>query len=202
MNHNIDHPSPPPEKVARPIPWPHAPTHELSESGAYFVTAGTYSKHHHFRGRQRLEVLHRGLLSVARNFGWTLEAWAVFSNHYHFVGYAPVAEQGASSLQPMLWTLHKKTAIWINRLDRAAGRKVWHNYRETLLTYQKSYLARLNYVHQNAVKHGLVATARLYPWCSAGWFEETARPAQVKTIYSLPIDRLNVCDDYEVAPEF
>jgi hypothetical protein len=30
-------------------PWPHAPTHQLSESGTYFVTAGTYLKDHHFR---------------------------------------------------------------------------------------------------------------------------------------------------------
>jgi hypothetical protein len=24
--------------------WPHAPTHQLSENGTYFVTAGTYLK--------------------------------------------------------------------------------------------------------------------------------------------------------------
>ncbi len=202
MNNNIDHRSPPPRKVSRPVPWPHAPVHDLSESGTYFVTAGTYLKRHYFRGAKRLEVLHRGLLTVARDSGWTLEAWAVFSNHYHFVGHPPVEEQGASSLRSMLGSLHEKTAIWVNRLDGAAGRKAWYNFRETLLTYQKSYLARLNYVHQNAVKHGLVSVARLYPWCSAGWFEETARPAQVKTIYALPIDRLNVCDDYEVAAEY
>ena len=38
------------------------------------VTAGTYKKQHHFGADQRLEVLHRGLLSVARDFGWRLEA--------------------------------------------------------------------------------------------------------------------------------
>ena len=26
---------------------------------------------------------------VAHEFGWQLEAWAVFSNHYHFVGHSP-----------------------------------------------------------------------------------------------------------------
>jgi len=46
----------------------------LDEHGTYFVTAGTYQKEHHFRGAQRLEVLHRGLLTVARDFGWQLEA--------------------------------------------------------------------------------------------------------------------------------
>src|ERR1039458_9298182 len=68
-------------------------------------------------------------------------------------------------------------------MDGVEGRTVWHNFRDTRLTYQYSYLARLNYVHRNAVKHGLVPVANQYPWCSAAWFERIASPAQVKTIY-------------------
>ena len=182
--------------ASRRIPWPHAPTHQLSESGTYFVTAGTYLKQHHFRGHERLAVLHRGLLKVAEEFGWALEAWAVFSNHYHFVGHSPAGGDGAGSLPRMLGRLHEKTAKWVDRLDGAPARTVWHNFRETRLTYPKSYLARLNYVHWNPVKHGLVRVANLYPWCSAAWFERTATPAQVKTIYAFRADRLNVYDDY------
>ena len=59
----------------------------------------------------------------------------------------------------MLGVLHTRTASWVNRLDKTSSRKVWHNFWETKLTYQKSYLARLNYVHQNPVKHGLAAMA-------------------------------------------
>lgn len=136
------------------IPWPHAPQHRLGEHGIYFVTAGTYLKTHHFRGPERLAVLHRGLLQVCADFGWRLEAWAVFSNHYHFVAESPAT---AESLPAMLSLLHEKTSKWVNKLDKATGRKAWHNYRETLLTYERSYLARLNYTHRNAVKHGLVA---------------------------------------------
>jgi len=185
----------------RKIPWPHAPTHMLAASGTYFVSAGTYLKQHHFRARQRLSVLHRGLLTVARDFGWSFEAWAVFSNHYHFVGHSPAGQDSAASLSQMLRLLHRRTARWINDLNSSPRRKVWHNYRETRLTYEKSYLARLNYVHQNPVKHGLVLVASQYPWCSAGWFEQTATPAQVKTIYNFPVDRLNVDDDFDVEAE-
>ncbi len=102
----------------------------------------------------------------------------------------------------MLAKLHERTAKWVNRLDSMAGRKVWHNFWETRLTHEKSYLARLNYVHQNPVKHQLTLTANAYPWCSAGWFEKTATPAQVKTIYSFPTDRLKVLDEFAVAPEW
>ncbi len=179
------------------VPWPHAPTHRLGAQGAYFVTAGTYQKRHHFRSASRLEVLHRGLLKVAARSGWELEAWAVFSNHYHFVAHSPVKEPTAQGLVAMLSELHKKTADWVNRLDAVPGRQVWFNYWDTRLTFQRSYLARLNYVHQNPVRHGLVAVANQYPWCSARWFERTASAAQVKALYRFAVDKVRVFDDFE-----
>ena len=182
--------------TSRPIPWPHAPTHQLCEAGTFMVTAGTYGKAHVFRETQRLDVLHRGLLTVARDFDWQLEAWAVYSNHYHFVGRSP--QSGARTLSRMLGNLHHKTAAWVNRLDGTPGRRVWHNFWETRLTYERSYFARLNYVHQNAVRHGLVGAAHHYPWCSATWFETHARPAQVRTIYGFKLDRVRVADEYDL----
>ncbi|MFM1770765.1 MAG: hypothetical protein RJA22_3294, partial [Verrucomicrobiota bacterium] len=92
--------------------WPHAPVHQLAAAGIFFVTASTYHKLHHFRSGQRLQVLHRGLLSLAADYGWHLEAWAVFSNHYHFVGRSPSGAPAATTLGPMLKNLHSKTAGW------------------------------------------------------------------------------------------
>jgi putative transposase len=182
--------------------WPHAPTHQLAEAGTFFVTAATYGKVHHFAGRSRVGVLHRGLLKVAQASGWQLEAWAVFSNHYHFIAHSPVGAKHAGSLRVMLGRLHERTAKWINRLEGSTGQKIWHNFWETRLTYEKSYRARLNYVHNNAVRHGLVTVANQYPWCSAGWFERTATPAQIKTIYSFKTDQLHLGDDYDVSRDW
>jgi putative transposase len=186
----------------RPIAWPHAPLHQLAEAGTFFVTAGTYRHELHFQGAQRLEVLHRGLLHVARQYGWQLEAWAVFANHYHFVGHAPGGASSAASLGVMLRLLHAKTATWINELDGTPHRQVWHNFWETRLTYESSYRARLCYTHQNAVKHGLVTVAHDYPWCSAAWFERTASVAQRQTVNNLQTDRIHVHDDYQVAGDW
>jgi len=174
-------------------------THQFTSSPR---TALTLSPPEPTKRNSSPEVLHRGLLTVARDFGWQFEAWAVFSNHYHFVAHSPQHEDSAESLSAMLGLLHEKTAKWINRLDGSRGRQVLHNFWETKLTYQRSYLARLNYVHQNPVKHGLVVVANQYPWCSARWFELTARPAQIKTIYSLKTDRLKIYDEYEPTDEW
>lgn len=155
-----------------------------------------------FSGARRLRVLHRGLLTVAEKFNWRLEAWAVFSNHYHFIAHSPADAADASSLKTMLQVLHVKTAEWINKLDASPKRKVWCNFWDTKLTHQRSYFARLNYVHQNAVKHGLVPVACRYPWCSAAWFERTASAAIVKSIYRFKIDRIDVGDDFELSTDW
>jgi putative transposase len=175
--------------------WPHAPTHRLSEHGTFLVTAGTLYKEHHFRTSPRLDLLETKLLELARQYGWQLEAWAVFSNHYHFIGHSQPA---SARLNVFLGHLHRVTAREVNERDGTADRQVWYNFWETRLTYERSYLARLNYVHQNPVRHGLVRVASHYRWCSAAWFERTVTPAQVKTIYGFKIDQLRVLDDFEV----
>jgi putative transposase len=157
------------------------------------VTAGTYDKAHLFADGPRLEMLHDELLSVAAACGWQLQAWAAFTNHYHFVG---ITEGSAESLTEMTRRLHSVTAIELNRIDGQPGRKVWHNYWDKHLTYQRSYFARLNYVHNNAAKHGLVERATAYPYCSAAWFQRTAPPTFVKSIQSFRTDRLDVPDDF------
>ena len=97
------------------LPWPHAPTHQLCERGTYLVTAATYQKAHYFRGAERLRVLQRGLLKLAADYGWQIEAWVVFPNHYHFVAHSPAALPSAENLPKMLTKLHTKTATWLNR---------------------------------------------------------------------------------------
>ncbi|TAK92673.1 MAG: hypothetical protein EPO07_19245 [Verrucomicrobia bacterium] len=175
------------------VPWPHAPVHKLGDNAVYFVTAGTLHKERLFHDKARLDLLERRLMGLASQYHWQLEAWAVFSNHYHVVarGFPDSANLGK-----FLKHLHADTARELNRLDGKEGRKVWFNFRDTKLTFEKSYLARCNYVHQNAVHHKLVLVANQYPWCSAAWFERVASPAMVQTIYSFKTDQVNVEDDF------
>ena len=175
--------------------WPHAPIHRLTGTGAYMVTAGTYRKAHHFRDPARLNLLQDQLLALALEHHWQLQAWAVFSNHYHFVGHA---QPGCKALSDWIAMLHQRMASHVNELDECAGRRVWFEYWDTRLTFERSYLARLHYVHQNPVRHGLVRAASNHPWCSAGWFEQRAQPSFFHTVTSFKIDRVHVPDDYQV----
>ena len=162
------------------VDWPHAPVHRLSGKGTFIVTSSTLYKRHLFWDAWSLDMLQAMLLHEAKTYSWQLEAWACFSNHFHFVGHAL---EDASSLIPFLSKLHAESGRQINERDDQPSRQVWFNYWDTQLTFQNSYLARLNYVHQNPVRHGLVPVANQYRWCSAAWFERSATSARVKTIY-------------------
>src|SRR5438874_3019376 len=92
-----------PSQQPQPKDWPHAPLHRLSDHGTFIVTAGTLHKQHFFCRPECLDLLESALLRLAKRFGWQLEAWAVFSNHYHFVANA---QAGAEDLRRFLKQLH------------------------------------------------------------------------------------------------
>lgn len=157
------------------------------------VTAGTHAKQAFLNTPARLDFFRDALFSCAREFCWQLRAWAILSNHYHFLAASP---PDASNLKKMLGKLHMTTAKQLNLWDRTPGRKVWFQYWDTHITFEPSNLARLNYIHQNPVKHGIVRSAEDYAWCSAAWFAENASPAFVKTVAGFKTDRLGIVDDF------
>jgi len=173
--------------------WPHAPIHRIGSDGVYMITGATLHKKPLFSTPEKLTALENEILGLAKFYSWQLEAWAVLMNHYHMIARG---QPDSARLDTYLKHMHCNTARDLNMQDQAVGRTVWYNFWETRLTYERSYLARLNYVHQNAVKHGLVRVANQYQWCSAAWFERIASTAAVKTIYSFKTDKIKIHDDY------
>src|SRR6185295_13265442 len=95
--------------------------------------------------------------SVPTEFSW-LPGQPCISNIYSMeLNDSTFLKAFCSRLQKdYLWQLEAWAAFTI---DNATGRQVWYNFWDTKLTFENSYLARLNYVHQNPVKHGLVCIA-------------------------------------------
>ena len=174
--------------------WPHSPSHRLTLPGTYIVTAGTYLKQHFFSTPDLLTYLTNLLLDLAQTHGWALQAWAVFANHYHYVG----ESEKPDTLRRFTRELHSISAHEINARQTLPRRKIWFQYWESQVTFHRSYLARLHYVHNNPVHHGLVRRASQYNWCSASWFERTSTAAFRNTVYSFPVDRLGIPDDFDL----
>jgi putative transposase len=171
----------------------HNPPHYFVPNAMYMVTGAILHKQHLLREDGRKEFFMRILFEKAGTLNWQLEAWAVLHNHYHFIAQAP---ENSTTLAKLIRQVHSITAIQINRWDNISGRQVWQNYWDTCITYEKSYLARLRYVHENPVKHGIVENAADYPYCSYRWFIEQGTNDLKEQVVNQQIDNVNVFDDF------
>ena len=174
--------------------YPHNPPHYFVPNALYIVTGAVLHNEHLLKSDKHKLLVLGILLERARHWGWDLEAWAILENHYHFIARAP---ENALTLEKLIRQFHSKSAVELNKLDKTLGRKVWYNYWDTCITLEKSYYARLNYVHLNPVKHGLIEAAEDYPFCSYRWFLDNADESFQNTVLNQAIDRVDVFDDFD-----
>jgi putative transposase len=128
--------------------WPHAPVHLLTQSGAYMVTGATHDRFPYLFTTRRLTDFQNHLFALAEQYGWQLQAWAILSNHYHFTAISP---NNPRNLSQFIKHLHSVSAKAIDADDNVRSRQVWYQYWDSLITYQRSYYARLRYVNHNPV---------------------------------------------------
>jgi putative transposase len=106
--------------------WPHAPPHRLQSAGVFFLTSRAHGGRHLLMEDDMKDWFQDRLFSLAVDYGWRLEAWAILSNHYHLIGHSPPA--GGQTLRHLVTALHSLTTKERNRRDGAAGRnRLWHN---------------------------------------------------------------------------
>ena len=157
------------------------------------ITASTRHKEQLFRDRTRLALLDVAIMDALQHYGWEAQAWAIFANHYHLIAKSP---DTGTSLKPMIQRIHSESSRELNVMDGRNSRQVWFNFWDTCLTFEKSYLARLNYVHNNPVKHGMATVAENYEFCSAAWFKAHSPADFRRKVESFKYDSVKVFDDF------
>ncbi|MBE2228152.1 MAG: transposase [Ignavibacteria bacterium] len=143
----------------------HNPPHYYKKNAKYFITGSIYKKRDLLKSSEAKNKLYEYFIKSANNFNWVLEDWVILNNHYHLMLESP---DNPATLSEMMGNIHRYSAIWINknvRYDRAYD-KVWHNYWDKCLTYERSYFTRLNYIWFNPVKHKLADDAKDYEFGS------------------------------------
>ena len=174
--------------------WHHSPPHIFKTDANYMITSGTYHKEHFFNTSAKLKLLESIILDSMSEFSWTPVAWAVMSNHYHLIA-RPEAEKDIK-LSKIFKTIHGRSSIQLNKIDNIKGRKIWFEFWDTCLTYENSYYARLKYVMNNPVHHGIVENAEDYEFCSAGYFKFNADKQIRKRLETYGTENLKIRDDF------
>ena len=170
----------------------HAPPHLFRTDAIYFVTASTVDHVRMMADDERKRQLKESLDFLFDKHGWALIAWVILSNHYHVLMEAP---EEALSLSRLIGDLHKFTARKWNDEDGTPGRNVWYQYRDTCLTYERSFYARFNYIHWNPVKHGYARNPEDYEFSSYRSYMELEKAQIQKIEEKYPWDRLKGIGD-------
>lgn len=177
--------------------WPKTPSHKLHAKGTYVVTGETIKKAYLFNTPEKLDRALEILLKLAIEFQWQLEAWSLFSNHYHVM----VSSRTPENLDDFIEAFHLATTDMLNNLNATQNKKVWSQYSVNKVVMQASHYAFLNFIHHNCIQHGYVKDATTYRWCSADWFELVNDPDYVKKVKgfgskSFGINNLTIVDDF------
>ncbi|MFH0774642.1 MAG: transposase [bacterium] len=124
----------------------HNPPHLFLPNTKYFITGATYLKRPFFATENSKEKLFNSIKMGCEKYHWVLEDWVILDNHYHLMLNAPCS---ADTLSKMFNEIHRFTAIWLkkNILELKEEKRIFYNYWDSCITYEKSYWARLNYIY-------------------------------------------------------
>ncbi|RPH58251.1 MAG: hypothetical protein EHM81_10335 [Chloroflexi bacterium] len=103
----------------------HTPPHWFVPNAIYMVTGATLYQKPWLDSAEKKRHFCETLMERSSLLSWAIEAWAVMSNHYHFVARAP---EDATTLKALVQGIHSISAKFVNKLDRASGRRIWYNY--------------------------------------------------------------------------
>ena len=94
--------------------------------------------------------------------------------------------------------IHRFSAIWLkkNFTEYNALGRIWYNYWDTCVSFEKSYFNRLNYIWFNPVKHGYVEFPE--EWEFGSYFTRAREDdnAMQKIINQYRIDQMKIKDDF------
>jgi putative transposase len=129
----------------------HRPPHLCLDNTIYFITASTAKKERIIEGA-KLTAFVSLLLEVMKFYGFELMGWVILREHYHLL----LRITKGLELPDFMRSFHGKSAFLFNKMDNLAGRKIWYQYWDRCISDEDSMYRRLNYIHNNPIKHGYV----------------------------------------------
>jgi len=170
------------------------PPHWFRPKAKYFITGSTYQRKRHLCSDEAKQATLGTLFKSFTHYGWAIEDWVILDNHYHILAEAP---EQAVTLSQAVNAFHKFSALWLKRHLGTLhdGRRIWYNYYDTCITYERSYFARVNYIWFNPVKHGYVLDPE--DWKFGSYYFRNLKGEPLETIVmSFPWNKVKIDDDF------
>ncbi len=130
----------------------HNPPHIYIDNTVYFITAHTYGEKNFLNTDEKKGILLNKINESIKYYQFKLYGWVIIDNHYHLL----IRTTCGNNLGKFINMVHGSSSYEINKIDKSQGRKIWYSYWDTCVRSEKDFYIRLNYIHNNPIKHGFV----------------------------------------------
>ncbi|MBN1378318.1 MAG: transposase [Gammaproteobacteria bacterium] len=137
--------------------------------GTYFFTVNLLRREGNELLTQHIALLRGAVLDVRRRHPFEIRGWVVLPDHLHCVIELPVNDTDyavrwrliKSQFSKALPKTERRSRVRIQRGERG----IWQRrYWEHLIRDEKDYIAHMDYIHINPLKHGLVERVIDWPY--------------------------------------
>ena len=139
------------------------------KGGTYFFTLNLLQRKNNDLLVRHIDVLRAVIKKVNRTHPFIIHAWVVLPEHMHCVIELPIDDADfatrwrliKSGLSKAMPKDERRSDVRVKRGERA----IWQRrYWEHLIKNEADYLAHIDYVHINPVKHGIVNHVKDWPY--------------------------------------
>ena len=172
--------------------YKHNPPHLFIPEAKYFITASTYEHKPYFEEgvikQKMLDILWKG----CSKYDWKIDDWVILDDHYHLM--LEASENKNASIAVLINNFHKFSSMFIKKFKPELKniKEIFYNYRDTCITYERSYYTRVNYIYLNPVKHRYVKMPQDYKFSSFYWRFKNYEEDLEKILNDFPSDKLDL----------
>ncbi|MCI0530608.1 MAG: transposase [candidate division Zixibacteria bacterium] len=136
--------------------------HLYLENHIYFITTVTHKRKRFFDGENNCEILLRVVRYYRERLSFRVYGYVILPDHIHALIQVP---EGLD-ISTIMHCIKRASAYQINQILHTKG-PVWQaGYHEHVIRDEKDLKGRLNYIHKNPLKAGLVENLEYYKFSS------------------------------------
>jgi len=140
----------------------------LQKSGTFFITTSTYNKIRRFKSSKDYEIVLEKIEAYRLRDNAKIHGYVVMPNHLHLLLTIPESH----SISSFMRDLKKRIAYEYLIENKLETQKLWQlRFDDVHIISEEIFAVKLNYIHYNPVKAGLVNEPRDWRYSSAGFYE-------------------------------
>ncbi|AWB68975.1 transposase [Saccharobesus litoralis] len=139
------------------------------QGGIYFFTINLLERGDNDLLVRNIDLLRESVKSVKARYPFNIHAWVVLPDHLHCVIELPAGDDNFSLRWRQIKSYFSRNLPANERLSATRQKRyergIWQRrFWEHLIRDERDYWHRINYVHYNPMKHGLVKRVADWPY--------------------------------------